>query len=232
MHSIRGMRYLRFSTVTLATGTDGPEHHLLEACLNTQVTSRWDSTIKALRYETDGMAIVGRPLLDIDVGVTEQGAVGRTEEHTKSIDSEIEVEIVIADDLQEMREPESSLSQAANEEKFRASSPGPQTYKTSSRARVGSMTHGVRHMFKSVGLEVTDIQGTERDGRISKEDIQRDISETSSPSPPTSSPKVTTMPQISSEDRLVSLTLTENAMFKTMTRSVTISHFLYTVPSM
>ena len=86
----------------------------------------------------------------------------------------------------------------------------------------------VRHLLKEMNLNVADIQGTGKNGRVMKEDVHRHtLGNLSSPSK-MSSDAAAVFPAAGAKDRLVSLTATQNAMFKTMSRSLTIPHFLYT----
>lgn len=89
-------------------------------------------------------------------------------------------------------------------------------------------TPAVRHMIKSLGVEITDVEGTGKDGRVSKEDVQRFVkgrsSESSSSNQQTSSPPSVTAQQ---EDTLTPLTTIQAQMFKSMTKSLTIPHFVF-----
>lgn len=69
-------------------------------------------------------------------------------------------------------------------------------------------------------VNVEDIEGTGKDGRVTKEDVQRHVDG------PTTQ---TTSSQSHQEDRKVPLTPVQSAMFKAMTKSLNIPHFLYTM---
>jgi 2-oxoisovalerate dehydrogenase E2 component (dihydrolipoyl transacylase) len=77
----------------------------------------------------------------------------------------------------------------------------------------------VRHLSKELGIDISQIDGTGKDGRVMKEDLQRHGSATASE--PTSS----TLPI--GEDTAIPLTGIRQQMFKTMTKSLTIPHFLF-----
>lgn len=77
-------------------------------------------------------------------------------------------------------------------------------------------------MLKSHNIDVTNVQGTGKDGRVLKEDVQRYISGLSSAVPATNG----AVP--SDRDQLVPLSPIEHQMFNVMTRSLNIPHFLYT----
>lgn len=86
-------------------------------------------------------------------------------------------------------------------------------------------TPAVRHLTKELNLNIEDIPGTGKDGRVLKEDVQKyaaskSQAESSSVTPSLSEPL--------GEDKTVPLTPVQNQMFKIMTRSLQIPHFLYT----
>ena len=88
--------------------------------------------------------------------------------------------------------------------------------------QAGLVTPGVRHMLKKYNLDVAKIKGTGRYGRVLKEDVQQYILAVASTS-------ISTNISVSARgDRVVPLTPTENQMFKVMTQSLNIPHFLYT----
>jgi 2-oxoisovalerate dehydrogenase E2 component (dihydrolipoyl transacylase) len=83
-------------------------------------------------------------------------------------------------------------------------------------------TPAVRHMIKQHALQIEDIEGTGKEGRVLKDDVQRHISCT------TSTPSPSSIPHQASVDETRPLTPMQSAMYKTMTRSLSIPHFLYT----
>lgn len=100
-------------------------------------------------------------------------------------------------------------------------------------------TPAVRALVKEFGLNVIDIHGTGKEGRVLKEDVVRHITAlqssttTSNQSPHVSSsekPAVTSpLDHLQKERETVSpLTPIQGQMFKTMTQSLAIPHFLYT----
>jgi len=83
-------------------------------------------------------------------------------------------------------------------------------------------TPAVRHLTRELKIDITDVQGTGKDGRVLKEDVQkfaatRAASGKQSPRSPTGT----------TEYKTVALTPVQAMMFKTMTKSLTIPHFLY-----
>ena len=85
-------------------------------------------------------------------------------------------------------------------------------------------TPAVRHLLKSHNITITDITGTGKDGRVLKDDVHDHISKTASMQP--QAPKTTTF----TTSTPTPLTPIQAAMFKTMTASLSIPHFLYTTP--
>lgn len=77
-------------------------------------------------------------------------------------------------------------------------------------------------MLKTLNVNILDVNGTGKDGRVLKEDVQkfvamRDSATTSTPAAPSTQ----------QSEASVKLTPFQSQMFKTMTKSLTIPHFLY-----
>jgi 2-oxoisovalerate dehydrogenase E2 component (dihydrolipoyl transacylase) len=81
-------------------------------------------------------------------------------------------------------------------------------------------TPAVRHLTKSHGIDIIDVSGTGKDGRVLKEDVQRHASARTASVPSTS-------PTSTGEDRAISFTPVQKKMYETMTRSLSIPHFLF-----
>lgn len=94
-------------------------------------------------------------------------------------------------------------------------------------------TPAVRHLSKELDIDIMDIDGTGRDGRVLKEDIHKFVQKRdAAPTPsgpqslPTSrAPHADTSVQTETVTQLSNI---QHQMFKTMTRSLSIPHFLYT----
>lgn len=85
------------------------------------------------------------------------------------------------------------------------------------------VTPAVRHLLKRHNLDIQKVQGTGKDGRILKDDVQQHILALSSTSPLSNK----TSSQVVAADQRLSLSPIETQMFKVMTRSLNIPHFLY-----
>ncbi len=99
-------------------------------------------------------------------------------------------------------------------------------------------TPAVRHLIKELNVELSRISGTGRDGRVLKEDVYRFVEQqqqrqqepSSSVSSSTFTPSIptTTKEQSHQQEQSIPLTPIQTQMFKSMTRSLSIPHFLYT----
>ncbi|KAM0522283.1 hypothetical protein ACHAPE_001871 [Trichoderma viride] len=182
-----------------------------------EITSRFSGVVKKLYYETGEMAKVGKPFVDIDIegGAEDAGAPQAVESSKDASAPAVESsrpELTVAD------MPAPSASQEPKQKGKAA----------------GLATPAVRHLSRELKIDILDIDGTGRDGRVLKEDIykfvqQRDASASapaSSQQPFGLAPLPNGQPTVQTETR-VQLTTTQQMMFKTMTRSLNIPHFLY-----
>lgn len=80
-------------------------------------------------------------------------------------------------------------------------------------------TPAVRGLLKTLNVNIEDVNGTGKDGRVLKEDIHKFVAMRDTPS--------TAVPASQQADTAVSLTPIQSQMFKAMTRSLTIPHFGY-----
>ncbi|KAK8156737.1 2-oxoacid dehydrogenases acyltransferase-domain-containing protein [Phyllosticta citribraziliensis] len=185
-----------------------------------EITSRFDGVIKKLHYEADEVAKVGKPLVDIDI----QGEI-----------SAADAAIVESPDVEAPAQPGQTLPTSSGQPS-KASAPDASTGETPIRPNQSSekairgkyanlATPAVRHMLKQLNVEITDVQGTGKDGRVLKEDVQRfAASKVNPPHPSVAGAPPAQLP----EDLTVPLTPIQRQMFKTMTKSLSIPHFLYT----
>ncbi|KAF2996613.1 hypothetical protein E8E13_001355 [Curvularia kusanoi] len=202
-----------------------------------EITSRFDGVIKKLYYEPDDMAKVGKPLVDIDIqsdisaadeallnGVGDGAAAQETPKPTEPQEQELEVS---RNDTKALGGDEYSPAQSSS------LPPEPMTEPTKPQRQPGKhaslATPAVRGMLKDLKLNIEDIEGTGRDGRVLKEDVQKHA-EAAKQAPRSTIPSSTSfaLPSQSLEDRVHTLTPVQSGMFKQMTKSLSIPHFLYT----
>ncbi|KAI4625172.1 uncharacterized protein J4E87_005018 [Alternaria ethzedia] len=211
-----------------------------------EITSRFDGIIKKLYYEADDMAKVGKkPLVDIDIqsdispadeallnggsgkqddevlltgggGTQEQKAQSSTESKEQEIELGRNDTKAAAEDV-----PGSDQSTSLPSE--------PSTTQRQPGKHASLATPAVRHMVKEHKLKIEDIEGTGREGRVLKDDVQRHV-ESMKQTTTTPSATSTPAPMITQqmEDQVKQLTPVQSGMFKQMTKSLSIPHFLYT----
>ncbi|KAJ3579677.1 hypothetical protein NPX13_g888 [Xylaria arbuscula] len=192
-----------------------------------EITSRFAGVVKKLYYDAGEMAKVGKPFVDIDI-------LGDAKK----------------EDLDALTAPEGA-SETPNKE---SSESIPETHKSglvsesplqsggsvsppSSRDKnlyKSLATPAVRHLCRELNVEITDVNGTGKDGRVLKEDIYKYVesrdSGNNTAQPIRTSPEAPSTSFTTTErqtETTVALTNTQQQMFKTMTRSLSIPHFLY-----
>jgi len=90
------------------------------------------------------------------------------------------------------------------------------------------MTPVVRHLLKEAGLTATDVKGTGNGGRITKEDVEQQLTILRRRKAKLSAQHHPSGAIASAKDTVVSLSPSERHMFDVMTQSLTIPHFLFT----
>lgn len=164
------------------------------------------------------MAKVGKPLLDIDI----QSELSPEDEAVTTAPTEQAGEESSARQSLKSAQGSSPTSNGAQREHVSHAS----TLERGPRGRSATLaTPAVRHLVKEHAIDIADIDGTGKDGRVLKEDIQKFLALRDAPSSISgpSSASISNIPQ----DKTISLSPTQSAMFKTMTRSLSIPHFLY-----
>ncbi|KAL5621524.1 hypothetical protein BROUX41_006424 [Berkeleyomyces rouxiae] len=167
-----------------------------------EITSRFSGIVQKLKYEAGEMARVGQPFVEIDID-------GEVEEANP-----IEAEPEKAEPGVSESKPPKELS--ISEKK---------------RLRNGAIaTPAVRHLSREHDIDITQIAGTGKDGRVLKEDIHSYLKARDSKvsTPAFAGQAIDATVQSGQQvETTVALTNTQAQMFKTMTRSLAIPHFLY-----
>ncbi|KAI4232032.1 MAG: hypothetical protein LQ352_008369, partial [Teloschistes flavicans] len=179
-----------------------------------EITSRYDGVIKKLHYEADDTVQVGKPLCDIDVlsQVESDGgaALESTAEQAGSPSSAQQPQKAAEQhqsEVQEIREPQRHTST-------------PRSVNKHSTLAIPA----VRGLLKDLKIDIAQVTGTGKDGRILKEDVQKHATASASPRAPELSSTNTTRGQTETP---ITLTPIQAQMFKTMACSLSIPHFLY-----
>lgn len=184
-----------------------------------EITSKYGGVIKKLLYERDAVVQVGDPMLEIEVEGEED-------------DGEVE---------QEKGEPEhrQSASESSRQERLPPDPKPDQTTEASGDAapkpkfsgrHANLATPAVRGLLKEHKLEITTIEGTGKDGRVLKEDVHRHVEQSKRRSPADSGISTvedTSVSDTKQREELQNLTPIQSAMFKSMTKALSIPHFLY-----
>lgn len=86
----------------------------------------------------------------------------------------------------------------------------------------------VRGLLKSHGVDIVQVNGTGKDGRVMKQDVLDFVAERDSPTGSTPLPiPASVSPDTRQTESITNLTPIQSQMFKTMTRSLNTPHFLY-----
>jgi 2-oxoisovalerate dehydrogenase E2 component (dihydrolipoyl transacylase) len=102
------------------------------------------------------------------------------------------------------------------------------------RSKYASLaTPAVRGLLKGLDVNILDVVGTGKDGRVLKEDVQKfAATRDQRPADSTSQTSMSTRPALSVDmkqtESVEALTPIQSQMFKTMTKSLNIPHFLFT----
>ncbi|KAI8799968.1 2-oxoacid dehydrogenases acyltransferase-domain-containing protein [Cladochytrium replicatum] len=162
------------------------------------ITSRFDGIVRKLHYKAGDMAIVGKPLVDIEVEGSEPAS------HAPA--------------------PQSLASAAPAKPQ---QSTTPKEAISADREKVDDIltTPAVRRIARERGIDLALVKGTGKGGRIMKEDVlnHSEISKASPTPVPSLAAKASKQP--AGADTLVPLSPIQKAMFKSMTRSLAIPHF-------
>lgn len=193
------------------------------------ITSRHAGVVKKLHFEQDAIVQVGQALVDMEV----EGAEDIDPEKEEVMDGDVakgEEEGETTEDV-DSDQPGSATGPEHEVEERPGDGDGEGDSAVEvprSRGKHASLaTPAVRGMLKQHSLAIEDVNGTGRDGRVLKEDVQKYIAQRESGP----APQAATKPQPSMDTKQVEtvqrLTPVQTQMFRTMTASLTIPHFLY-----
>ncbi|KAJ5570151.1 uncharacterized protein N7459_009581 [Penicillium hispanicum] len=174
------------------------------------ITSRYGGVIKKLHFEADDTVPTGMALCDIEVEdgkYPDENPPHEASAEPETAPSTPESQVVAATQAAELS-PQTQLEPEALVE-------------TPKSKHASLATPAVRGLLKTHKVDILDINGTGKDGRVMKEDVlnfveQRDAPAASLPTPDTR--------QIESVEKLTPI---QSAMFKTMTKSLNTPHLLY-----
>ncbi|KAF7160961.1 hypothetical protein CNMCM5623_006523 [Aspergillus felis] len=179
------------------------------------ITSRYEGVVKKLHFQADDTVPTGMALCDIEV---EDGKY--PDDHTPTEPKpEVRPAPVNADTLPVQPTESAPLpSSRVNE-----------TAVETPRSKYASLaTPAVRGLLKTYNVDILDVKGTGKDGRVLKEDVNKFIAmRNAAAQAQTQTQTHPVAPASQQTETTVNLTPIQSQMFKTMTRSLTIPHFLY-----
>ncbi|CAG8541992.1 7988_t:CDS:2 [Funneliformis mosseae] len=161
-----------------------------------EITSRFTGTVKKLHYKVGEMAQVGNPIVDIE---------------TDSSISEESIQDSDESSVEALTSPPPAQAQESSE------------FLTTEDKVLTLATPAVRRIAREHNIDIGNIEGTGKNGRVTKEDVLNHIN--AGKEPQLKSKEILDIGI--SEDKLVPLSNIQKSMFKTMTRSLKIPHFGY-----
>ncbi|KIX95429.1 uncharacterized protein Z520_08946 [Fonsecaea multimorphosa CBS 102226] len=202
-----------------------------------EITSKYSGVIKKIYYPQDAVVQVGDAMLDIEVeGDEDEGEVPEqldTEAPSQAQDNDpgkVAAEEQVAEAGTAITPPPPKEQDAST---TTAATPPPAAAPKEQPGKYASLaTPAVRGLLKQHGIAIEDITGTGKDGRVLKEDVYRHLEQSSSSSSsaqqaPTATPLTKPGLDAKQTETAQRLTPIQSAMFKTMTGSLSIPHFLY-----
>ncbi|KAL9132979.1 MAG: hypothetical protein Q9175_005848 [Cornicularia normoerica] len=180
----------------------------------TEITSRFDGVIKKRHYEAEDVAQVGKPLCDIDV----------------QSDISPEDEAILAPPAEQAGSPSDPQQpqKAAEQQQLETPEEAKDTARVEKRAALA--TPAVRGLLRELNVNIADVSGTGKDGRVTKDDVQKFVATQKSEMIQSMQPQSTReFPDADQAqvEKPITLTPVQSQMFKMMTRSLSIPHFLY-----
>ncbi|OQD72486.1 hypothetical protein PENDEC_c021G04518 [Penicillium decumbens] len=186
------------------------------------ITSRYEGVIKKLHFEADDTVPTGSALVEIEV---DDAKYPDDNPHPASA---AEPEPVRRDDAVEVSTNTPALESSQAEAPALQASEVPTEAPKSKYASLA--TPAVRGLLKTHGVDILHVNGTGKDGRVMKEDVLKFVQKRDSPtgalSTTPSAPSSIT-PDTRQSETVTNLTPVQSSMFKTMTKSLNIPHFLY-----
>ncbi|KAF9434478.1 hypothetical protein BGZ76_007967 [Entomortierella beljakovae] len=184
-----------------------------------EITSRFSGTIASLKYQIGDMAKVGAPLVEIETG---EDAV--VEEAVAAPDATSASSPVSGDGLM----GHSNMIQDLNAVAAMIDSTHEKVSAPVAEHILTFATPAVRRVAKENSVDISLIKGSGKGGRVMKEDVMAYIANgrqsTANAKVETALSAIkTTIPV--GEDKVVPLSMIQKAMFKQMTKSLSIPHF-------
>jgi 2-oxoisovalerate dehydrogenase E2 component (dihydrolipoyl transacylase) len=201
-----------------------------------EITSRFAGVIKKLHYEAGDMAKVGKPLLDIDIqsevsaqdleALTGSDASGESSLQQEKSSNPTSTKSMKTENISSS---EGSSSSRKEDAVSRSTPPSTPPIDISRSKHANLATPAVRHLTKELKVEITEVRGTGKDGRVMKEDVHEFARRRAAGSSAVEqTPMASAVQSSKQQETVVSLTNIQSQMFKSMTKALAKPHFLYT----
>ncbi|KAJ9652113.1 hypothetical protein H2198_008641 [Neophaeococcomyces mojaviensis] len=193
-----------------------------------EITSKFSGLIKKIHFERDAVVQVGDTMLDIEVEGEDEPVV----EEDADQDPESTSHGTEQQNLDEAKEGIAAEESRVPQPEVRPSDVLKAPSSKSAGKHANLATPAVRGLLKEHTLDIEDIEGTGKDGRVSKEDVFRHIKQQKQPQPSSTqaaqyAPSTSPALNAKQEETPQHLTAIQSAMFRSMTKSLNIPHFLY-----
>ncbi|KAJ5149737.1 hypothetical protein N7448_001315 [Penicillium atrosanguineum] len=183
------------------------------------ITSRYEGVIKKLHFEADDTVPTGSALVEIEVDdakYPDENPQPVPAANPEPLENASAPEVAAVAEAIESSQVETPAVQKSEV---------PEEAPKSKHASLA--TPAVRGLLKTHGVDILHINGTGKEGRVMKEDVLKFVVTRDSPSSTPSIPSVPTATETRQTETTTNLTPIQSSMFKTMTKSLTIPHFLY-----
>lgn len=180
-----------------------------------EITAMYSGIIKKLYFKADDQVQVGDTLLDVEVEGEEED-VPAEEEKDVGVDAE-----------QEVAQAEQMAEEGASQTPQEGETKDMSEHRKEPGKYASLATPAVRGLLKEHNLKMEHIQGTGRDGRVLKEDVYKYLEGPQSGPGSQESAASKTSVDAKQTETAQRLTPIQSQMFKSMTASLSIPHFLY-----
>ncbi|KAF9152080.1 hypothetical protein BG015_005829 [Linnemannia schmuckeri] len=191
-----------------------------------EITSRFTGTIASLKYKVGDMAKVGSPLVEIETGDAASGAEEPVAAAPDAVSSSTPAP---EDGLKGRSHVVQDMNAVAAMMDIPSAAGGKPEVPTADHILTFA-TPAVRRVAKENNVDIANIKGSGKGGRVMKEDVMSYLANgrQSTATPKAAAPAATTSAKISiprGEDKVTPLSMIQKAMFKQMTKSLSIPHF-------
>ncbi|KAG0318176.1 hypothetical protein BGZ99_005822 [Dissophora globulifera] len=196
-----------------------------------EITSRFTGTITSLQYKVGDMAKVGKPLVEIEVGDDAEAASSVIDDATAAAPDAMSASTPRSAPEEGLKGHSNVIQDMNAVAAMMDNAPGKSERVVPPTAEhiLTFATPAVRRVAKESNVDIAQIKGSGKGGRVMKEDVvaylangrQATATSTSSAAPI----KVAAQQIPRGEDKVLPLSMIQKAMFKQMTKSLSIPHF-------